>query len=369
MKSFARIVLGNLVCLGALVMAGLAGPAIAADPGSAKPLRVAVYDLPPYGGQASDGRFFGASVDLWRRVAELLDRPYQLKLVTDMEALLSGLQDGAYDVAIGDITITPDRWTRVDFSYPAHRSGVTAVFPRPTGPLAALSDYADALSDLGPLMITTVVFLFVTGMIMWWFERRPSASVDPSDEQAVRSWHEGIYWAVVTMTTVGYGDKAPKTQAGRAIAIAWMIASLVIVSLLTTTLVARITANHVGGADAVRLSDLAGKRLAAVAQSSGAEYLDARRMAYQKFNDLPEAVAALAAGRADAVVDSVGALQFLVNTRFSAKIEPPNGLLAPAYMAFALPLNSDLRRPLDKALVTVTASPEWRSVEETYFGR
>jgi polar amino acid transport system substrate-binding protein len=42
--------------------------------------------------------------------------------------------------------------------------------------------------------------------------------------------------------------------------------------------------------------------------------------------------------------------------------------LAPAYMAFALPINSGLKKPLDQALTAVIASPEWRSVEESYFG-
>jgi hypothetical protein len=55
--------------------------------------------------------------------------------------------------------------------------------------------------------------------------------------------------------------------------------------------------------------------------------------------------------------------------RFSDTLAPPGGLLAPAYMAFALPMNSVLKRPLDRALTIVTANPEWRLVEETYFGR
>jgi polar amino acid transport system substrate-binding protein len=112
-----------------------------------------------------------------------------------------------------------------------------------------------------------------------------------------------------------------------------------------------------------------GKRLAAVSDSSGAEYLDAERFAYQKFDTLPDALNALATGRTDAVVNSVGALQYLANTRFSGSIAPPNGRLAPAYMAFALPKNSVLKTPLDRALTSITASPEWRSIEETYFGR
>ena len=47
-----------------------------------------------------------------------------------MEDVLSGLQNGTYDIAIGAITITPERLARVDFSYPTHRSGVAAVFAK-----------------------------------------------------------------------------------------------------------------------------------------------------------------------------------------------------------------------------------------------
>jgi polar amino acid transport system substrate-binding protein len=129
------------------------------------------------------------------------------------------------------------------------------------------------------------------------------------------------------------------------------------------------TVSRVEGNAIVRASELAGQRLAAVSDSSGAEYLEAQRLAYRKFGNLPDAFKALAAGELDAVVNSVGALQHLVNTRFSNAIAPPRGLLAPAYMAFALPRSSARKLPLDRALTVVTASPEWRAVEESYFGR
>ena len=106
-----------------------------------------------------------------------------------------------------------------------------------------------------------------------------------------------------------------------------------------------------------------------MAQSSGAEYLDQHHLSYVKFSNLPDALDSLAGGQSEAVVNSVGALQYLVNTRFSDAAAPPRGVLAPAYMAFALPMNSVLKKPLDQALTIVTGSPEWRSVEETYFGR
>jgi ABC-type amino acid transport substrate-binding protein len=218
------------------------------------------------------------------------------------------------------------------------------------------------------MLLAMVIFLAVTVVLMWWFERAPAKAGEPDSRSSVMSWYEGIYWAVVTMTTVGYGDKTPQTRRGRALAVAAMLGSLVLVSFLTTNLVARMTASQVEGI-AIRTSDLAGKRLAAVAESSGAEYLEAQRFGYQKFGNLVDAFNALASGQTEAVVNSVGALQYLVKTRFSASIAPPNGVLAPAYMAFALPKNSPLKEPLDRTLAIVTASLEWQSVEATYFGR
>ena len=55
-------------------------------------LRVAVYDVPPYGYVEADGSMAGVSVDLWRRVAEQMEWPFKLIPVSDMETILGGLR-------------------------------------------------------------------------------------------------------------------------------------------------------------------------------------------------------------------------------------------------------------------------------------
>jgi ABC-type amino acid transport substrate-binding protein len=110
------------------------------------------------------------------------------------------------------------------------------------------------------------------------------------------------------MTIVGYGDKTPKTPIGRFIAVLWMLGSLALISLLSTSLVARMTADRVEAGQIPRNGDLEGKRLAAVANSSGAEYLDEEHFQYTKYTNLQEALASMASGRSDAVVNSVGAI-------------------------------------------------------------
>jgi ABC-type amino acid transport substrate-binding protein len=332
-----------------------------------RPLRVAVYDVAPYGGLSRDGLFVGASVDLWRRVAEDLRWRYDLTLVAQMDAVLQGLERREFDVAIGAITITPQRLSRVDFTYPSHRSGVAVALRRNRGPLSALGAWIAAAAELGPLFAVMLALLATTGVLMWRLER--GAAAKGASESAVTGLRDGLYWAAVTMTTVGYGDKTPKTTTGRALAVMWMIASLALVSLLSTSLVSRITADNVAARAEAAEGGLVGRRLAAVENSSGAEYLDSLRLPFQKCADLATALGELRAGRVDAVVNSVGALQYAVRQGFNRDVEMAGGLLSPAFMGFALPANSPLKKPLDRALIRVSSSPEWRAAEAVYFGR
>src|SRR4029077_12109927 len=153
-------------------------------------------------------------------------------------------------------------------------------------------------------------------------ERQVQAA-ERSSESAVATLRDGLYWAVVTMTTVGYGDKTPKTTGGRVVAIARMLSSLVLVSLLSTSLVSRLTADRVESRDGAASIDLRAKKLAAVARSSGAEYLDKLHLSYTSYKDLPEALDSLVNGQSGAVVNSVGALQYSVSKRYARALEIP----------------------------------------------
>jgi voltage-gated potassium channel len=63
---------------------------------------------------------------------------------------------------------------------------------------------------------------------------------------------DGIWWAIVTASTVGYGDIAPTTLWGRLIAVVMMLAGVGLIS----TLAASITAYFVGQADNPDLREL-----------------------------------------------------------------------------------------------------------------
>jgi polar amino acid transport system substrate-binding protein len=147
-----------------------------------------------------------------------------------------------------------------------------------------------------------------------------------------------------------------------------MLRSVALMTFFSANVVSRLTADRVE--NVIRSDgDLRGKKLAAVALSSGAEFLDGLRLKHKTYANLQDALEALARGESDVVVNSEGALRYLVSERFSNVIRVPRVQLAPAYMGVALPEGSALKKPIDRALIKITESAEWRSIEERYFGK
>lgn len=64
------------------------------------------------------------------------------------------------------------------------------------------------------------------------------ASVEKA--QNLSAW-DGVWWAIVTVTTVGYGDTYPQTDAGRIIAIVVMLVGIGFVAILTAAGAERFT--------------------------------------------------------------------------------------------------------------------------------
>lgn len=73
-------------------------------------------------------------------------------------------------------------------------------------------------------LFTVVTLVVILGSLMYLIE---------GGENGFTSIPRGVYWAVVTLTTVGYGDIAPKTPIGQALATIVMIVGYAIIAVPT----------------------------------------------------------------------------------------------------------------------------------------
>lgn len=65
-------------------------------------------------------------------------------------------------------------------------------------------------------------------------------------EPGGRSLQDSLWWAIVTLTTVGYGDIFPETTAGRAVGVALMLVGIGFVALLTAAIAAHFVEDEDG---------------------------------------------------------------------------------------------------------------------------
>jgi voltage-gated potassium channel len=58
------------------------------------------------------------------------------------------------------------------------------------------------------------------------------------DGSNIKNFGDGLWWAITTVTTVGYGDRYPTTTEGRLIAIALMIMGISLMGVITASVAA-----------------------------------------------------------------------------------------------------------------------------------
>jgi ABC-type amino acid transport substrate-binding protein len=326
-------------------------------------LLVGVRQAPPFVMRDGQGAYSGITVELWQRIAAELALDYRFE-DRDLQGLLAGLRDGSLDAAVAALTVTADRERVMDFSHAFHSSGLGIAVPHAAGGglemLKALFSwrFIQALAGL-------VLLLMAVGAGIWLLERRanPGQFGGPA-HQGVGS---GFWWSAVTMTTVGYGDKAPVTAAGRLLAIVWMFFSVITISGFTAAIASVFTVQQLGSGIAGP-DDLKGVVSGTLGGSTSDEYLRGRGFRTRYYATPGEALRALSGRRVDAVVYDEPILRYLANGRFSGEVDVLPGSFQRQDYAIGLPAGSELREPINRILLEVLADPAWQQILNRYLG-
>ncbi len=357
----------NLLILILIPTVLLASSATAGEsPGAPReppPLVVATRHVPPFAIRTQDG-WDGLTIELWTRIAEHLGRPFVLNEMS-LTQMLEDLEDGSAELAAAALTITSDREARIDFTHPFLSSGLgIAVHQNPGGGwLATIQRVFSStfLMALAPLL----VLLTLVGVLVWLAERRRNPQFERNPLRGIGS---GLWWSAVTMTTVGYGDKAPATLSGRLIALVWMFASVIIISSFTAAIATALTVDKldqsISGVD-----DLYQLRVLTLPGSTSEALLKSRMIRHQATGSLTEALDALAQGDADAVVYDAPVLRYLVSQQYPDRLRVLLEVLQRQDYGIALQAGSPLREDVNRELLRIVRSDEWQTLLDRYLGR
>jgi len=89
---------------------------------------------------------------------------------------------------------------------------------------------------VGIRRLVHIDFLFVYGIGLVIVAATVVASVEGGENASIHSFADALWWAVVTITTVGYGDMVPVSFAGRAVAFVLMLGGIAFFSGITANL-------------------------------------------------------------------------------------------------------------------------------------
>lgn len=332
--------------------------------GRTQPLIVAVAESPPFAIKEPDGSWAGLSVDLWREIGSQLALQYELREV-DLAEVQALLGDRRVDAAIGAIAVSAENEVTHDFSQPYYSTGLGFAEPISGAPswqaMAGALWSSQLLRVFGLIAIATIL----VGVLIAFLERRHNEAEFGGPLH--RGIATGVWWAAVTMTTVGYGDATPKTTPGRSLALVWMFVGVFAVAVLTATVTSILTVGSLHS-KIQSPADLGRLRLGAIAGGAGPLFLARRHLSFTPFETHEAALDGLAHKRVDAVVANAPGLRYLVSRNWQGVLRVSPIVLEPLAYAIGLPTGSPLRESIDRSLLSIIEQSRWQDVQHQYLG-
>lgn len=325
-------------------------------------LRVGYSELPPFA-FVEDGVATGFSIELWEAVSRETGLAYKLVLCDGVADKLEKLSLGEIDMAIGGITNTAEREKTFDFSYPTFRTGLDILI-RNDRETSALG-WVDAIFTRNKLFIIGgfLLLIVVSGHLIWFAER----GADAFSDNYFPGVFEGMYWAIVTASTVGYGDKAPVKWLGRALAGFVIVVSLPLFAIFTAEIASSFAVQELRGKiNGPR--ELGRVRVATISGSTSAEYAVSANLDAKYLANMSEAIAALEAGSVDAVVYDAPSLAYYAKHGGAGNVHVIGKIFHQQSIGFAISQSSDLRKKLNLAILELESRGELRRIRSKWFG-
>lgn len=347
-----------LLTLAVILLGALMSPSAFAE----GPLRVAVKEAPPFvivKGSAPTG----FSIDLMREVAKRMvpGRPVVFQVEPDLETQLSVVEHGKVDVGIAATTITAERERRLDFSHPFYRSGL-GILVRPErgigGTLGALVS-----GQLAWIALGTILYVILCAHIIWWAERGSSAF----DDRWFPGVSAGIWWVIVTMSTVGYGDIVPKKIISKVLAIFIIFSGITLFGVTVASITSALTVKNLRS-DIHGPGDLSERHVAVIRGTAAERAMERQRARVFGVQSVEEAAGQVERGKVDAAVHDIPLLRHYLKTHTSTNLQLTGVVFEPAQYGASFPSGSALRDRFNIALLDVMADGTYDVLRLRWFG-
>lgn len=346
------------------VQAEDAGANATMAPLPSSPLRVVVAGSAPFVEQAEE-RPTGLSVEVFEAAASNTGAKYRFVGKRSVPEALDAVASGQADVAVGPISITAERATQVQFTQPYFHASLAIIAPAKDSLLAKLRPFLTTtfLAGSGALILV----LLGVGTALWLAERKGNPEQFPG--RPIPGIGNGVWMALVTMTTVGYGDRVPLTLSGRIVTGVWMLTSMIVASSLTAFIATALTLSQIDGPQLSDITELRNRRVAVVSGTTGERLARKNGADVQAVETLSRAIEHVETGKAAAAVFDRPMLRYWLAQHPESQLQLSPASYAPQAYGFAVARDaSPLRDRLDVALLRLRANGRIEAIDDRWLG-
>ncbi len=311
-------------------------------------------------------RLTGISVDIWNELATALNLDYELIYNDSVTQTLEKLANQDIDIAIGGITVTENNIRRFDFTQPVHEDKISVLVPLQSPTLWTIIKPFFGWAFLSSIILIGLC-LFVVGNLLWLAEHNQNSEQFPTNY--VKGVREGVWCALTTFSTVGYGDRYPVTNLGRFIAGSWMLISLAAVTTLTagiaTTLALAFSAQPSQNLQSP--SDLKGVRLVTISGSKAVQWGQYYQGRMVEVDNLSDGIQQLESNQVDGVLHSRLALEYYLYENPQAPFRVVNFDIGTQNYSIALTQDHPLTEKLNEQILSIEMKLRFEKIKDTWF--
>ncbi|PVW17389.1 transporter substrate-binding domain-containing protein [Marixanthomonas spongiae] len=286
----------------------------------------------------------GIVPDLWREIAFSLNRQYQYTKFDSVKEGMQATANGDIDVLVGPITINSRRAETVSFSQPFFDTQLAIL-----APVLDLSFWDHIKPFFSSTFLYAVclllIILSIVGTLFYLLEGRKFP--DEYGDHPIKGIGIGVWLAIVTMTTVGYGDFAPKTPRGRFVMGAWMVISLIMATSFVAGIATTLTVSSQQEKTIKNLGQLEGKKVATPSYDKVLNQVRNVGGSPVPVTNVNEAYQLLKDEQVDAVLYDEVPLEYVFKNEDKEEFILSKKNIQPQHYGFIFPLKSDLRRAVD----------------------
>ncbi|MCM4156865.1 ligand-gated ion channel family protein [Gramella sp. AN32] len=330
------------------------------EPTRPEKLIIGVTETPPFIIKRPQG-FAGLSISSWKLVNEQLQIPYEFKEYETLGGLLNAVENGEVDLSINPITVTDNRMTRMDFSQPYFISHTTVAQKSQSRIFKHLKNFFSW--EFFSLVLLLLLVIMIFGFLVWLFERKKNKEEFGNGYNGIM---QGFWWSAVTMTTVGYGDKSPRTTGGRIVGLIWMFMAVIIISSFTAGIASSLTVKSINE-EITGIKDLERFDVVTVESSSSQELLKMYNIQSDYVLNASEGIDAISKEKARLFIYDEPILKYEIERKnLSDDLEILGHSLKKDYYSYAFPKNSQLLKYIDPVLVRTLKTMEWTNLIDDY---